>query len=59
MVAISPVAHKLLNYVPFLLVLIDLRYEGKRSVLLFKKLFLTSFVHLHGSYLEKLTLLFL
>uniref|UniRef100_A0A671SSV2 DnaJ homolog subfamily C member 3 n=1 Tax=Sinocyclocheilus anshuiensis TaxID=1608454 RepID=A0A671SSV2_9TELE len=28
MVAISPVAHKLLNYVPFLLVLIDLRYEG-------------------------------
>lgn len=28
MVAISPVAHKLLSYVPFLLVLIDLRYEG-------------------------------
>uniref|UniRef100_A0A8C1FA80 DnaJ homolog subfamily C member 3 n=1 Tax=Cyprinus carpio carpio TaxID=630221 RepID=A0A8C1FA80_CYPCA len=28
MVAINPVAHKLLNYVPFLLVLIDLRYEG-------------------------------
>lgn len=28
MVAVSPVAHKLLSYVPFLLVLIDLRYEG-------------------------------
>ncbi|XP_056611913.1 dnaJ homolog subfamily C member 3a [Triplophysa dalaica] len=28
MVSINPTAHKLLNYVPFLLVLIDLRYEG-------------------------------
>ncbi|KAG7463757.1 hypothetical protein MATL_G00180030 [Megalops atlanticus] len=28
MVSISPIAHKLLSYVPFILVLIDLRYEG-------------------------------
>uniref|UniRef100_A0A8C8GXC6 DnaJ homolog subfamily C member 3 n=1 Tax=Oncorhynchus tshawytscha TaxID=74940 RepID=A0A8C8GXC6_ONCTS len=28
MVAINPVVHKILSYVPFLLVLIDLRYEG-------------------------------
>ncbi|XP_051565825.1 dnaJ homolog subfamily C member 3-like isoform X1 [Myxocyprinus asiaticus] len=28
MVALNPVAHKLLNYVPYLLVLIDFRYEG-------------------------------
>ncbi|TRY97094.1 hypothetical protein DNTS_027283 [Danionella cerebrum] len=28
MVSISPVVHKLLSYVPFLLVLIDLRFEG-------------------------------
>ncbi|KAJ8255010.1 hypothetical protein GJAV_G00199890 [Gymnothorax javanicus] len=28
MVTINPIAHKLLSYVPFILVLIDLRYEG-------------------------------
>ncbi|XP_063069395.1 dnaJ homolog subfamily C member 3a [Engraulis encrasicolus] len=30
MVSMRPMAHKVLNYVPFLLVLIDLRYEGVR-----------------------------
>lgn len=28
MVSINPIAHKILNYIPFVLVLIDLRYEG-------------------------------
>lgn len=31
MVAVIPAVHKILSYVPFLLVLIDLRYEGKPS----------------------------
>lgn len=30
MVSIDQVAHKILTYIPYVLVLIDLRYEGKR-----------------------------
>ncbi|XP_062312652.1 dnaJ homolog subfamily C member 3a [Osmerus eperlanus] len=31
MVSINPIARKIFNYIPFVLVLIDLRYEGVRS----------------------------
>lgn len=30
MVSIDHVAHKILSYIPYVLVLIDLRYEGKK-----------------------------
>lgn len=31
MVSVDHVAHKILSYVPYVLVLIDLRYEGKEA----------------------------
>lgn len=32
MVSIHHVAHKILSYIPYVLVLIDLRYEGKKHI---------------------------
>lgn len=34
MVSIDHVAHKLLTYIPYVLVLIDMRYEGKKRTIL-------------------------
>ena len=34
MVSIEHVAHKILTYMPYVLVLIDMRYEGKRLTVL-------------------------
>lgn len=36
MVTAAPLANKLLSYAPFVLVLLDLRYEGKRVSSVFK-----------------------